>query len=273
MPCRRPPAGFAADELRQLTALKAGLENDITAWGGQSQNAGVKQAFEGANTFYRDKVAPFKDALINKAAGKDFDTDTIFRAFVKPGRENLAGKLMGNLDAEGQQAVKYGVLKSAFDKAVDDKAGVFSPLKFASGIDNLGKANKAIFSNVERQQLDGLVKVMTAAQRAGQYMENPPTGNRVAQLLLGIGAGAGAVASPGAVLSGAGMAKMLTSLTTTDAGKRLLIAASKIPGESPALDSMIERSVVPMVFTAANQNQPRSAAAGAVTTYRTQQDQ
>lgn len=232
------------DELRQLNAVKGGLEQDINQWGSNSPNAAVRQAYESANSFYRNKVAPFKDALLNKAAGKDYDTDTIFRTFVKPGRENLAGKLVGNLDSEGHQAVKFGVLKSAFDKALDDKTGVFSPLKFASGIDNLGKANNAIFSDVERQQLNGLVKVMTAAQRAGQYMENPPTGNRVAQMLLGgagiAGPAMGAVSGQ-SVLAGAGIAKLMTTLTTTDAGKRFLMAASKLPGESPELDSMLAR--------------------------------
>ena len=261
------------DELRQLTALKSGLERDIQQWGSQSENAGVRKAFEAANAFYRDKVAPFKDAMINKAAGKDFDTDTIFRTFVKPGRENLAGKLMGNLDAEGQQAVKYGVLKSAFDKAVDEKTGVFSPLKFANGIDNLGQANNAIFSDIERQQLTGLVKVMAAAQRAGQFMENPPTGNRVAQLLLGAGGVAGPAIgafSAQSALAGAGTAKLMTTLTTTDAGKRFLIAASKLPAESPELDSMLARGAAHF-FTSANLSQPRSAAAGSVSAYRDSQ--
>lgn len=258
------------DELRQLTALKTGLENDISSWGGQSQNAAVKQAFESANGFYRDKVAPFKGAMLNKAAGKDFDTDTIFKTFVKPGRENLAGKLVGNLDAEGHQAVKYGVLKSAFDNAMDEKTGAFSPLKFAGGIEKLGRANNAIFSDVERQQLDGLVKVMAAAQRAGQFMENPPTGNRVAQLLLGAGGVAGpaiGAVSAKSVLAGAGVAGLMTTLTTTGPGKRFLIAASKLPAESPELDSMFARGAAHF-FTNANRSQPRSAAAGSVSAYR-----
>lgn len=261
------------DELRQLTALKSGLESDIATWGSQSQNAGVKQAFESANGFYREKVAPFKDALLNKAAGKDFDTDTIFKTFVKPGRENLAGKLVGNLDAEGHQAVKYGVLKSAFDNAMDDKSGAFSPLKFASGIDKLGSANNAIFSDVERQQLTGLVKVMTAAQRAGQFMENPPTGNRVAQLLLGAGGLAGPAIgafSAQSAFAGAGIAKLMTTLTTTEPGKRFLIAASKLPAESAELDSMFARGAAHF-FTSANQNQPRSAAASSISAYRADQ--
>lgn len=261
------------DELRQLTALKSGLENDIAAWGNQSENAAVRKAFESANSFYRDKVAPFKDALLNKAAGKDFDTDTIFKTFVKPGRENLAGKLVGNLDAEGHQAVKYGVLKSAFDSAMDEKTGAFSPLKFASGIDKLGNANKAIFSDVERQQLTGLVKVMTAAQRAGQFMENPPTGNRVAQMLLGAGGVAGPALGAFSVqsaLAGAGIAKLMTTLTTTEPGKRFLIAASKLPVDSPELDSMFARGAAHF-FTNANQSAPRSSAAASVSAYRSTQ--
>ena len=261
------------DELRQLTALKSGLENDIATWGAQSENAAVKKAFESANGFYRDKVAPFKDALLNKAAGKDFDTDTIFKTFVKPGRENLAGKLVGNLDAEGHQAVKYGVLKSAFDSAMDEKSGAFSPLKFASSIDRMGRANNAVFSGVEHQQLTGLVKVMTAAQRAGSFMENPPTGNRVAQLLLGAGGVAGPAVgafSAQSALAGAGIAKLMTTLTTTEPGKRFLIAASKLPAESPELDSMFARGAAHF-FTNANQSAPRSAAASSVSAYRASQ--
>lgn len=96
----------------------------------------------------------------------------------------------------------------------------------------------------ERQQLTGLVKVMSAAQRAGQYMENPPTGNRVAQMLLGAGGVAGpamGAVSGQSVLAGAGVAKLMATLTTTDAGKRFLMAASKLPMESQQLDSRLER--------------------------------
>ena len=249
----RSAGAVGSDEMRQLTVLKAALEKDIEKWGmSQAQNADVKQAFNIANSFYKDSVAPFKDTLLNKATGKDFDTDTIFKTFVRPGREKLAEKLVSNLDNTSHQAVKFGVLKSAFDRALDEKTGVFSPLRFASEIDKLSQANNAIFAPAERTQLNGLVKVMTAAQRAGQYMENPPTGNRIMQAALGLGAAPLAYSDPLLALGSASGAKALTTLTTTDAGKRLLMAASKLPFDSPKWESLLTRSVVPMLV--ANQN-------------------
>mgnify|MGYP003595277221 CR=1 FL=1 len=75
-------------------------------------------------------------------------------------------------------------------------------------------------------------------------MENLPTGNRVVQILLGAGGLAGPAMGTFSVqsaLAGAGIAKLLTTLTTTDPGKRFLVAASKLPADSPELDSMFAR--------------------------------
>lgn len=246
------------DELRQLTQVKAALESDIEQWAQHSGNGKVKEAYDIANQFYRDRVAPFRDALISKATGKDVDTDTIFKTFVKPERGKLAGKLAGNLDDQGQQALKYGVLKQAFDTAFDHNQQNFSPRKFAAQLERLERANAVIFTPKEKAYLDGLVKLMNAAQRAGQYMENVPTGNRIVQGMLSTGGLTASIANPAlapAVAKFYATAFGLSRLLTTAAGKRILLSASKVEPNSKTMDLLLRQ---------ARNHLPRAAASTAV---------
>lgn len=234
-----------SDELRRLMQVKSGLESDIEQWAQRNGNAQVKKAFDTANQYYRDRVAPFRDNLINKATGQDIDTDTIFKTFVKPERGKLAGKLAGNLDAQGQQALKYGVLKQAFDTAFDSNQQNFSPRKFAAQLERLERANAVIFTPKEKSYLDGLTKLMNAAQRSGQYMENVPTGNRVVQGMLSTGGLTASIANPtllpviAKAYAGAGG---LAFLLTNDYGKRLLLSASKVKLGSKTMDMLLRQA-------------------------------
>jgi hypothetical protein len=219
--------GMSDEQVRALSRLSDSLEQDIGDFA-KREGGSILKSYQRANQFYRENVVPFKERTFRRVLSDDFDTDNILATFIKRdstlrGRGNQAEKLIGKLDLEGKQAVKYAVLSEAFEKASNSADNVpFSPARFAQEVKKLSDANKVIFDSAEKSQLDGFVKLAEATKRAGQYAENPPTGLRAADLLTGSAIGAGAVASLPMTAAGLGGTKALSLLLTTESGRRIL---------------------------------------------------
>ena len=96
------------------------------------------------------------------------------------------------------------------------------------------------FRGQEKWELDGFVKLMRHVERAGQYAENPPTGQRLIHALVLGGAGVGAMLSPQTVVGGGATSAGLTWLLTSERGRNLLLAASGATPGSPAMARMAE---------------------------------
>lgn len=59
------------------------------------------------------------------------------------------------------------------------------PAKFALEFERMNAPYSKVFNGADKAQMDGFVKLMRHVERAGQYMENPPTGNRAVGVLMG----------------------------------------------------------------------------------------
>lgn len=238
--------GNVSDEqVAGLNNLRAAFEKDI---GDFAQRAGgnIEKAYRSANRYFRDKVVPFKERSLRKAASDDFDTDEILATFIKrdaayKGRGKKAEKLVSNLDLKGKQAVKFALLSEAYEGALKGDTA-FSPAKFAQEIKRLGDANNVVFTPQEQAELSGLVKVMEAAKRAGQYAENPPTGLRAADLGASVGIGALGVSSPAALVSLAGGVKGVSLLLTTRPGRALLVRANRAKRGSKEWEAVMQQA-------------------------------
>lgn len=227
-------------ELRQLSILKSALDGDINTWAENSPHVEINNAFRNANKVYRDNVAPFKEFIVKKATGDTFDTDLMAKTFIKNDRPQLAGKLMNLLDDQGKAAVKHSILKEALDLGLDTKTDVpFSPAKFATKLERYGKTLSSIFTPEELTQINGFVKLARAAERAGQYAENPPTGLRAGDLGIYTGFGYGLATNPLATFGTVAALKFLSSLLTSDLGRKLLTRSAKVKEGTPAWNSFM----------------------------------
>lgn len=231
------------EEVRLRTKLAQSLEQDIDDWAERAgqQNKELLSAYRQASHEFKYKVAPFKDRDIRRALETD-DTDTIIGTFLKRDRPKLADKLLSKTDERTQTAAKFYVLDRAFNAASELPDTEFSPLIFARELEQLKSTNKVIFTDGEQKELHGFVKLMHAAQRAGKYRENVPTGNRVAEVgALGGAAALGALAvkNPPMAASIAGGAKSLSLLLTTEVGRSILTDVSRAGERSPAMNRLM----------------------------------
>src|SRR5690606_35489847 len=120
--------------------------------------------------------------------------------WVKGGKKDRAAALYDALTPEGQEAVRVGIIREAYEAATSGpnaQNGVFSPAAFAREIDKYKDAIPSFFKGDARAEIEGFQRLMQHIKRAGQYMENPSTGARLLTPLIFAGAaGAGLTASP-----------------------------------------------------------------------------
>lgn len=230
-------------EMHQLLEIKSALDNDIDAFGKQTGNEGVAVAYKKANQFYTDNVVPFKDKLIDKATQRDVDTDTILKMFVKEDRPKLAKKLYERLDDQGKLAIKYGIMKESFSRALDERNGNFEPGKFSDQLYKLSDASEVTFTVGEKTQIDGLSKLMKAAENAGK---NQKITNSVESLTKAepLGATAAFALAPIATAKFAAGVKSMTWLLTSERGKKILTEVSKTPEQSARFKELVRQAKI-----------------------------
>lgn len=217
----------------KLQSIKNALEKDMEEFT-KSKSPQLKHAWKTADKYYKEKVIPFKDSALAKASTTN-TPDEIYKSFIQRGKRDRALKFYNALDNKGRQAVRYGIVEDAFESA-STRDNIFSPAKFANKMKELEASTGVFFKGRNKEEIRGFARLMRHAERSGQYLENPPTGQRAIPFLVG----AGAVASPTAVAGGGTATYALRKLFTTSAGKQLLFSASRAPVGSPKMEKIIE---------------------------------
>ncbi|CAB1207576.1 hypothetical protein [Acinetobacter bouvetii] len=216
-----------------FTQIKTAIDDDLLDFAQGSGNTRLLGELKKANALYKQLQKGKDKAFANALRGTE--PDQIFNQFMKAGKGDKAANFYKNLDPKGQAALRYQMAENAFDKAWDSNRDVFSPAKFAQEFERLGAPYNNIFTGGDKAQMDGFVKLMRHVERAGQYAENPPTGNRLVGIAFGLGAGV----NPTLAAQGAGVSAIAKALFTTEAGKRILLAAKDVPPNSPQMANLL----------------------------------
>jgi len=229
-----------------LERLRGAVEKDMENFA-QSNGPELSSAWRQADRIYKTQVVPFKDKAL-AAAMKSSTPDEIFDQFMRRNREGRAQNFYEALDPKGQAAVRVGFVENAMEKAMNpgagDQAAIFSPGRFAKYLEDMRKPLGVALKGQDKWELDGLAKLMRHVERAGQFAENPPTGQRVVPYLVGGGlAGAAQFIDPLAAVGAWGTAKFAKVLLTTTRGKRLLLAAAELPVGSKVMQDLVENQL------------------------------
>ncbi|WP_296280557.1 hypothetical protein [uncultured Acinetobacter sp.] len=216
-----------------LTQIRTAIDDDILDFAQSSGNTKLLSELKRANALY-GQLQGGKDKAFASSLRSD-KPDEIFNQFMKVGKGDKAANFYKNLDPKGQAALRYQVAQNALDKAWNPNKEVFSPARFAQEFESMSAPYSNVFRGVDKAQMDGFVKLMRHVERAGQYMENPPTGNRAIGVLMG----GAAVVNPAIALKIGGFSATAKALFTTEAGKRILLAARDVPPNSPQMANLL----------------------------------
>ena len=216
-----------------LTQIRTAIDDDILDFAQSSGNTKLLSELKRANALY-GQLQGGKDKAFASSLRSD-KPDEIFNQFMKVGKGDKAANFYKNLDPKGQAALRYQMAQNAFDKAWNPNKEVFSPARFAQEFESMSAPYSNVFRGADKAQMDGFVKLMRHVERAGQYMENPPTGNRAIGVLMG----GAAVVNPAIALKIGGFSATAKVLFTTEAGKRILLAARDVPPNSPQMANLL----------------------------------
>lgn len=181
---------IGADGAQYLQRMRDGLEQDMADFAKQmgTKNPNAFDAWKKADEFYKKRIVPFKEPgfkdLVNTA-----EPERAWKYLITEGGiPSRMRRMYNSLDDAGRSAVRYGMVKDAYEHArVPAKAGapeMISPAKFAKYLEDHEEVMKHFFRGNDRAEIDGFRNLMRHVERAGQYMENPPTGNRLSVLFL-----------------------------------------------------------------------------------------
>jgi hypothetical protein len=173
------------------------------------------------------------------AINNDFD-----RWVAKVNRPDIKEALTTANEAYKQYVVRFDTLDDIMAKALGERGAgeMFSPKKLSTDIKNIVWKNQKTkeFPESQIQEMTGLANIMQVVKRAGQFAENPPTGNRwglpVMAGTIGAGAATVGIANTAATVTPVLIARFLTG---SESGKRLAMAASKIEPNTPAMKNFM----------------------------------
>ena len=216
-----------------LTQIRTAIDNDIFDFAQSSGNTKLFGELKRANAMYAQLQKGKDKAFAN--ATRSIEPDQVFDQFMKAGKGDKAANFYKNLDPKGQAALRYQMAENALNKAWDPTKEVFSPAKFAQEFERMSGPYSNIFNGADKAQMDGFVKLMRHVERAGQYMENQPNGQRAIDWMI---AGTAAM-NPALAVKVAGASAVAKALLTTEPGKRILLAAKDVPPNSPGMANLL----------------------------------
>lgn len=239
---------IGAKGVERLREMRDTLEADMADFA-HGVGGGAEAAWRNADSFYRTNLVPFKQQGFADLVRTGEPEKAWSYLMTEGGKPSRAVRMYNGLDPMGRAAVRGGMLQEAVQEAITPK-GTFSPAKFAKYMEDRENVVNQFFHGSELEEVRGFTNLMRHVERAGQYMENPPTGNRLIGPLM---VGSAAVA-PKALALGAGVAGSVKLLFQTKAGRDLLISASRLKPGGPAMREITAQ--IPRIAT-------RAAASGA----------
>lgn len=181
-----------------LLDVKRALERDMRE---HAVANGGEALWRRADDFYRTQVIPIKTRALKRAVNSD-DPSKVWRLLVstqgvRGGSPQASRRMWQALDAKGRRLARQGLFDDAFRAAT--KQGEFSPAVMSNQLQ--ARAN-IIKQFAKTDDIDGLIKLLKHTKKAGRLGENPPTGNRIMDVLLFGGALAQPVEAASALLTG-----------------------------------------------------------------------
>lgn len=200
-----------------LKGLKARIDDDLSkAASGVGGNA--SKLWRQADNFYRTQMPKYKRGVVADLLRSKNPDSIAERILGGSDREGIAREVYRSLDKAGRGEVRAALLQKALDNSLSPDRP-FSPAAFASELEKMGSRTGVFFSPAEKKTLDGLQNYMSMTKRAGQYLENPPTGRRLIPLAIG----AAGVAEPSSLAAITGGAQSVRLLFRTAKGRDLLL--------------------------------------------------
>lgn len=228
---------IGAQGVANLQKAKNAVNEDMEAFA-KKGGGELYDLWKTADKNYLEYVVPYK----NRALANSSNPDGIYGAFIKNGFETgKPEQLFKGLDEKGQAAVRYGMIKNAFQKSYDEQLQKFSPASFNSSLQRQMGARDIFFSGKNKAQLEGflnyLAHIKGSANAVGE--KKAATGIRAVPFLVYGELGHQMLTNPASAVGQIATMQGLRLLFTTKWGRNFLTAASHTRPNSKTMDRLV----------------------------------
>ncbi len=189
----------------QLQQIRQALRADMDAAAKNSGRGDLFDSWKKADRFYKQQAVPLKATVLRGVLKPADGTDptAAFQTFVRNASKGDAQFLYDRLDPAGRAAVRSGLIDDALGEAMKQRPGgalpgqtgdFLSPAQFVNALEKRREALGVFFKGREAQEWAGIENILRHVPRAGQFLENPPTGARLADPMTLLLSGAGGLA-------------------------------------------------------------------------------
>jgi hypothetical protein len=215
-----------------------------------------------ADTYHRTQVIlPFRESgVVDTTRGLAQQPDQLLDRVFQPGRGDQAQLWYDAMDDRGRAAARTRFLDEALHgRGTEGAGGALKPSsgdlktsQLAGTLERQRAATNVFFQGRPQAELDGYTNLMRHMERAGAYMEDPQTGqrvigaDRVTRAIGGALAGGQVDGLRGAVIGGvveplveAGWNRAQTAFYMSKAGRNFLLAAGQLTPGSPEMQALV----------------------------------
>lgn len=230
---RGDDAALGSQGVRALIAVRNSISKDMERFA-KNKGGDAFSAWKEADTFYREKLAPFRVRGLSDLPDTA-EPESIYRRMVRTNVGSRARRLYDALDEKGRAAVRYAAVRDAVETSTSED-GVFNPRAFANRMKKLRQSREVFFKGADGKELDGFIKLMGVMDRAYARTLRPPTGQQVIPMLM-VGGAAVEPLTFAQVLAGA---QAMRYLFTMESGRNFLLAASDARPGSEAMNEAVQ---------------------------------
>lgn len=238
-------------QTRAIGKVFSALDDDVSQWA--SLDPQLASAWQRAREFWAKQVGPYQNRqVVRRVMDENYVPERLATQAFGTDKGSVAQDVLTATTPKGKDAAKFIAMQRVTDEATDPNlVSGLSTARFMKNTD-LGNTGSKIFNTHELGDIERARALVSAMPRSARYMDDPATGARTIPMSLinaagslaagaggtavaGLPAGAGALVA--AILAGKG----ITKATTSELGKRFIMAGGNNPlsQESAALLSAL----------------------------------
>jgi hypothetical protein len=230
---------IAGESQKVLRSTYGALKSDIESFIKTSASDRDVTKWKVADKRLSSMIGELESTAFKRALDKGELTPETAQKLLLKGEKSDLKRMYRTLTPEGRSVARATIIKDAVDKAggLED----LSPQKFATALSKNSDQYGVFFTEVQRKQADGLIRVLNATQRASEAAAAPMTGYQAIPLALVdlFGSGGKTIA---AGLTMGGFARAYESKPVRD----MLVKLSSVKPQSVE-EGAIVRRVIPMI--------------------------
>jgi hypothetical protein len=262
-------------EYRTYMRLANAARDNMQRFADESGDEALKSITNLGNEWWKTKVKDYSpdsrdySSWAKSLSGKELDPEAISDNFNNAKTDGKARYFYNGLDDNGRAAARWGMARDAYSAATGGKNGMpgdepFNIAAFRGALKNNQVATRVFFRDQDAKELNGIMKILQVTSGTGKAALTP--GISSGKVGMGIGQGLGMLGTvpevllghPGVAAATAGVAAMpsvaarvIKTAMTTDAGRKMLLAASNYSPTSKALYGIAQKIMPELTGAAA----------------------